>query len=65
MEPHQKATLFSRLLDHDASYKHIGLSNTWKRLSLVYGTQADFQLLSKKGKGTVIILKLPVMDISK
>lgn len=56
----KKAELHSQLLDKNTSYQHIGLSNTWKRLTLIYGNNAKIYIWSKKQLGTAIILILPV-----
>ncbi|MEJ6950275.1 sensor histidine kinase [Natronospora cellulosivora (SeqCode)] len=38
---------------------NIGIQNVYKRLELYYGKNFEFKIDSKKGQGTVIILKIP------
>ncbi len=59
MTPAQKEELLSRIMDDETPYQHIGLTNTWKRLVLVYGQQARIHILSKVNQGTSITLILP------
>lgn len=56
----QKEELLSHVLDDGTPYQHIGLSNTWKRLTLVYGDKASIRIRSKYQHGTAITLILPV-----
>ncbi|MDO4327820.1 MAG: histidine kinase [Lachnospiraceae bacterium] len=60
MTPQQKEELLSHVLDDGTPYQHIGLSNTWKRLTLVYGDKASIRIRSKYQHGTAITLILPV-----
>ena len=60
MTRQQREELLSRTLDDHTPYQHIGLSNTWKRLMLVYGDKAQIRIRSKYHHGTAITLILPV-----
>ena len=37
----------------------IGISNVYRRMRLFYGAQASFDIYSRKGKGTRIVMRLP------
>lgn len=59
MAPDKKKKLLSRITDNETPYQHIGLTNTWKRLVLVYGQQARIRIWSRENQGTSITLILP------
>ena len=53
----------SHLQEENTSYRHIGLSNTWKRLALFYGDRANICIYSKYLQGTAIVLTFPVRSL--
>jgi two-component system, sensor histidine kinase YesM len=60
MNKQQLQGLQVRLESETNSGLHIGLSNTYKRIQLVYGNQAKMQIKSKKGYGTLIVIETPI-----
>jgi two-component system, sensor histidine kinase YesM len=60
MNKQQLHDLQVRLELETNSGRHIGLSNTYKRIQLVYGNQAKMQVKSKKGYGTMIVIETPI-----
>ncbi len=62
MTKEQLHTLKVRIFSEETSYSHIGLTNTWKRLSLIHGDQASIHIRSKYGSGTSITLIFPCIQ---
>jgi two-component system, sensor histidine kinase YesM len=60
MNKQQLHDLQVRIESETNSGRHIGLSNTYKRIQLVYGNQAKMQVKSKKGYGTMIVIETPI-----
>ncbi|RXZ82506.1 sensor histidine kinase [Paenibacillaceae bacterium] len=50
------------LRDTDEPIRHIGLINTNKRLRLMFDMKYDFQIKSKPGLGTAIIILMPLLQ---
>ncbi|MBO5550325.1 MAG: sensor histidine kinase, partial [Lachnospiraceae bacterium] len=51
------------LIDHETKKEHfsgIGIHNVSDRLNLLYGDEAEVEIRSREGSGTVISLRLPV-----
>lgn len=60
MTKQQLNDLQVRLESETNSVRHIGLTNTYKRIQLVYGNHAKMQIKSKKGYGTIIVIETPI-----
>ncbi len=59
MTPERLSALRESIRRKDPSYEHIGLANTWKRLTLTYGEKASIRIRSQYGRGTAITLSFP------
>lgn len=46
--------------DRLANRTHIGVINVQKRIKLLYGEDYGMSIRSQKGKGTQIIIRLPI-----
>lgn len=42
--------------------KHIGIRNIKGRIRYIYGEDCSFNISSKEGEGTVVVVKMPVME---
>ena len=54
-------TVRQRLQQND-QYKHIGISNTHKRLRVAFGNDSGLIILSKMGWGTVVKMCIPLIE---
>ncbi|PLS01143.1 sensor histidine kinase [Neobacillus cucumis] len=59
MSESQKQQLIHELENENDMGKSVGIKNVYYRLKLYYQDQFHFQLDSKEGEGTVIIIKIP------
>lgn len=59
IEKHHLAQIRSSLDSEEDTGRHIGLSNTNKRIMLQYGESSRIKILSKKGWGTAVTLYFP------
>lgn len=62
MTEERLAEMQALLRQEDASFEHIGLYNTNKRIQLYYGITDCLRLESAAGKGTRISFQIPVID---
>lgn len=44
------------------SGRHIGLSNTFRRIKLIYGDKGNLFICSRENKGTIVTIKIPIID---
>ena len=59
MSESNKQQLINELENENDMGKSVGIKNVYYRLKLYYQDQFHFQLDSKEGEGTVIIIKIP------
>ncbi|MBS5065856.1 MAG: histidine kinase [Hungatella hathewayi] len=59
MTPERLLELRESIHREDSSYEHIGLTNTFKRLTLTYGEHVFIRIRSRYGRGTSITLAFP------
>jgi Predicted signal transduction protein with a C-terminal ATPase domain len=59
MDEETLAAIKQRMNQAELSSKHIGLTNTSRRLKLIYGEQARLEIESKVNCGTTVTLMIP------
>jgi two-component system sensor histidine kinase YesM len=64
MKPERLAEVRQSLLQAEEQQGHIGLSNTNKRLLLMYDSSYRIAIRSRSGRGTTITIELPVQSAS-
>ncbi|RZT03070.1 cache domain-containing sensor histidine kinase [Cuneatibacter caecimuris] len=65
MDREQLEALRNRLKDGDTVDSHIGVLNTHRRLVLAYGEHCGLHIGSRKGAGTVVSFRLPLLPREK
>ncbi|MFC6552351.1 sensor histidine kinase [Cohnella cellulosilytica] len=63
MEANQLGELRARMETEDEVFRHIGLFNTSRRIKLTYPASAGLTILSKRGRGTVVAITLPLRPV--
>jgi sensor histidine kinase YesM len=62
MDKEQLLEVRRRIESEEEVYRHIGLTNTARRIRLIYHTEDGLAIRSKSGRGTVVSLNLPLRE---
>lgn len=60
MEKEQAENINKGMFRYSDQKNHLGLKNSWRRIHYYYGEQGEMLIKSELGKGTTVILNIPV-----